>query len=149
MKYKEVEYIEHFGCLNDDVVSVLASGKFPTDDADAWKKYLESTYRGDRVLAVIEFPYIDIELEAYTGDGNEPSEAADDDNGIVLGYVVCIKGLYCGEEVWQTDDFAGECTVDFSSENWEELLEKEMVERLAEYVEKRGYSFTEPNFDDE
>ena len=138
-----------FDLLTDNVVSVLADGKFPTGDKERWERYLNATYNGDRVLAVMEFPYIDIELEAYTGDGNEPSEAADDDNGIVLGYVVCIKGLYCGEEVWQTDDFAGECTVDFSSENWEELLEKEMVERLTEYVEKHGYSFTEPNFDDE
>lgn len=138
---------KYFGLLTDEVVSVLADGKFPTGDTERWERYLKATYDGDRVLAVMEFPYIDIELEAWTGGGGEPCEATDEDNEVSLSYVVCIGGLFHGEKVWNTDDFAGDCTIDFSSENWEELLENEMVERLTEYAKKRGYSFTEPNFD--
>lgn len=138
---------KYFGLLTDEVVSVLADGKFPTGDAERWERYLKATYDGDRVLAVMEFPYIDIELEAWTRGGGEPCEATDSDNEIFPTYVVCIRGLHCGTDCWETDDFAGKCTVDFSSENWEELLEKEMVERLTEYAKGRGYSFTEPNFD--
>ena len=137
---------KYFGLLTDEVISVLADGKFPTGDKERWERYLKATYDGDRVLAVMEFPCIDIELEAWTRGGGEPCEATDDDNEISPTYVVCIKGLFHGEDCWETDDFAGKCTVDFSSENWEELLENEMVERLKEYAEKHGYSFTEPNF---
>lgn len=138
---------KYFGLLTDEVVSVLADGKFPTGDKERWERYLKATYNGDRVLAVMEFPYIDIELEAWTADYfHEPAYATDEDNGIDLSYMVCIRGLHCGTDCWETDEGAGDCTVDFGADNWEELLEKEMVERLTEYVEKHGYSFTEPNF---
>ena len=146
MEYKGVEYIDHFGCLTEDVVSVLASGKFPTDDADAWKRYLESTYGGDRVLAVIEFPYIDIELEAWANGCIEPYEANDKANDIRLTYYVCIRGLLDGEPTWESDGCAGNCDVDFSSPNWRGELETEMCEKLDEYAKRCGHSFTEPNF---
>ena len=147
MKYNGIEYNKYFKDLTENVVSVLADGKFPTDDADRWDRYLADTCRGDRVLAVIEFPYIDIELEAYTGNGCEPWAATDDDNEVSLWYAVCIRGLCNGEDGWNTDDWAGKCEVDFSSDNWEELLVTEMCERLKAYAERLGYSFTEPNFD--
>ena len=138
---------KYFELLTDEVVSVLADGKFPTGDKERWESYLKATNDGDRVLAVLEFPYIDIELEAWTGYGEEPWAATDNDNAIMLWYAVCIKGfLHSGEEAWETDDWAGKCTVDFSADNWEELLENEMVKRLDEYVDEHGYSFTEPNF---
>ena len=136
-----------FELLTDEVVSVLADGKFPTGDKERWESYLKATNDGDRVLAVLEFPYIDIELEAWTSDCfYEAAYAKDEDNDIDLSYMVCIRGLCHGKDTWETDEGAGECNVDFSAENWEELLENEMVKRLAEYVEEHGYSFTEPNF---
>jgi hypothetical protein len=138
---------KYFELLTDEVVSVLADGKFPTGDKERWESYLKATNGGDRVLAVLEFPYIDIELEAWTSDYfYEPAYAKDEDTDIALSYMVCIRGLYHGKDTWETDEGAGECKVDFSAENWEELLENEMVKRLAEYVEEHGYSFTEPNF---
>lgn len=147
MEYKGVEYIGHFGCLTDNVASVLASGKFPTEDADAWGKYLEDTYGGDRVLAVIEFPYIDIELEAWANGYLEPYEASDKANDIRLTYFVCIRGLLDGKPMWESDSGAGSCDVDFSSPNWRGELETEMCEKLDEYAKYYGYSFTEPNFE--
>lgn len=143
-----------FDLLTDNVVSVLAGGKFPTGDAERWSKYLADTNDGDRVLAVISFPYIDIELEAYVNTVadsgysylDEPFMATIEHNEIDLTYVVCVKGYWHGDGMWEIDDWAGDCTVDFSSKNWAELLEKEMVERLTEYAEKHGRSFTEPNF---
>ena len=139
---------KYFGLLNEDVVSVLADGKFPTSDSKRWQKYLDETYNGDRVLAVIEFPMVDIELEAYTASGGEPWEANDNDNEIMLSYFVCIKGIgRSGSFEWESDDWTGDiCKVDFSRPNWKSLLEEDMCNALDKYMKRRGLSYTAPNF---
>ena len=147
MEYKGIEYTKWFDTLTDEVVSVLAGGKFPTDNSNEWSAYLNSTNNGDRVLGMIEFPTIDIELEAYTSNGGEPCEATNDDNDISLSYFVCIKGMLRGFEEWCSDDYAGRCSVDFSADDWEQRLEQEMCEKLDEYAKHNGYSFTEMNYE--
>lgn len=143
-----IEHEKDFELITDNVASVLASGRFPIDDAEKWHQFYEDTHGADRFLGLIAFPTIDIELEMYTGMGNEPYWATESekDSEISLSYVVCIKGISNGKAMWVIDDFAGECNVDFGSDNWELLLEKEMIERVTEYAEKRGYSLTEYNF---
>lgn len=145
-----MDYHKDFGCLTDTVISVLASGKFPTDDAEKWNKYLADTNGGDRVLAVIQYPTIDIELEAYTGSGNEPWSASESDNNVLLDYYVCIKGvMHTGNIEWCSDDFVPwDVMVDFGSANCEEALERDMLNALSEYARNNGYSFTELNFND-
>ena len=145
-----MEYHKDFTCLTDTVVSVLASGKFSTDDTEKWSKYLADTNDGDRVLAVIQYPTIDIELEAYTGNGNEPWAANENDNDVILDYFVCVKGMmHTGNVEWTSDDFAPwNIAVDFGSDNWEEALERDMLDALSEYARGKGYSFTELNFND-
>lgn len=153
-EYKGMEYIKDFHSLTDNVVSVLADGKFPTSDKERWDNYLKDTCGGDRVLGVIEFPYIDIELEAYAritdrngycGYLDEPNVARKNEE-ICLTYAICWCGLFRGERSWELYDDDGKCKVDFSSDNWEEMLEKDMCERLEKFAEKHGLSFTEPNF---
>lgn len=138
---------ENFELLTWNVRKVLASGYFPTDNEEDWNTYLEDT-DGDRFLGSIVYPTIDIELEAYTGDGNEPWSANAKDNGILLSYCVCTKGkTHTGNTEWQFDDFlSAEVNVDFADPNWEALLEADMLEKLDRYVELNGYSYTELNF---
>lgn len=135
----------YFDSLTDDVVGVLAEKKFPVEDKERFDKFLEDTHKS-RVLAVMEYPYIDIELEAWTKDGFEPASATETDNGITLMYFVCIKGVCRGDEVWNSDDYAGACTADFSSPNWRESLIEDMDKTLADFAETWDYSYTEPNF---
>lgn len=141
MEYKGIEYKKFFGNLSETIVSALAKGKFPIDDEEAWEKFKEN----DRILAVIEFPCVDIELEMWTAGGYYFDEATADDDEISLAYVVC-KKFGDGAYDWDTDDFVQKhITVDFSSPTWEDELEQDMLETLDKYVEEHGYSYTEVN----
>lgn len=138
---------EDFELLTPTVREVIALGRFPTDDEGVWNAFIGDT-DGDRFLGSIAFPTIDIELEAYTGDGNEPWSANAKDNEILLSYCVCTRGkIHTGNTEWQFDDFlSAEVNVDFADTNWEALLEADMLEKLDRYVELNGYSYTELNF---
>ena len=139
---------KYFGCLTEDVRKVLMSGVFPAEDEEKWNKFLKDTDNGDRFLASIVFPTIDIELEAFTGDGNEPYMANDKDNEIMLSYCVCTKGkMHTGHVEWLFDDYlSAEVKVDFTDPDWDALLEADMLEKLDRYVKANGYSYTELNF---
>lgn len=134
----------HFDKLTENVIKTLAVGEFPTD-TEEYEKFLNDIDY-DRVLATIEYPYIDIELEIWTADGFEPDCATETDNSIAPSYFVCTKGVRNGEETWVSYGDAGDCYVDFSLPYWEELLEHEMEERLAEYADKYHLSYASPNF---
>ena len=146
MKYS----YKDFECLTDTVVSVLASGKFPVDDADKMKQYLKDTHDGDRVIAGLMYPTIDVELEAWTSQGAEPCYASETDDEISLAYFVCIKGkMHTGEIEWTSGDYIPrEVNVDFSADNWEEQLERDMIDALEDYVKAESLSYTELNFND-
>lgn len=148
--YNGVPAIRDFDMLTDNVVSVLACGKYPLGDAEKMHKYISDTNGGDRVIAIIQFPSIDIELEAWTSRGIEPCYAADDDDEVMLDYFVCFKGLtHTGNEEWvSVDCLPCDVDVDFSASDWREQLEQAMCEALDEYVNNNGLSFTEYNFDD-
>lgn len=139
---------EDFELLTENVRQILASGHFPTTDEDKWNDFLDVTCGGDRFLGSIAYPTIDIELEAFTGDGNEPYMANDKDNEISLSYCVCTKGkMHTGYVEWLFDDYlSAEVKVDFTDPNWKSLLEADMLDKLDKYVEANGYSYTELNF---
>lgn len=132
--------------LTKDVVSVLAEGEFPTYDRPRFKKFLDDI-RHDRVLAVMEYPTIDIELEIYTANGCDVECATHIDNSIAPSYFVCIKGLFHGKEMWESYDFAGDCYVDFNEPDWEEELKQEMDDVLEHFASEHGLSFTSYNFE--
>lgn len=144
-----MKYTKDFELLTENVREALSSGFFPTNDERKWSKFLEDTRDGDRFLASIVFPTIDIELEAYTGNGGEPSEATERDNEVSLSYCVCTKGeIHTGNVEWEFDDFlSAGVDVDFADPDWDILLEADMLKKLDDYVKKNGYSYTMLNFE--
>ena len=141
MDYKGITYTKWFDNMTDEVVSVLAEGKFPTNDKERWDS-LRKAIRSDRVIAMIEFPYMDIELEMYA-PWSDWHEATDDNNEILLDYFVCIKH---GDGEWESDDIAlTEVSVDFSKADWESALVKEMCEALGKHAKDNGFSLDKPN----
>ena len=89
--------------------------------------------------AVLELGYVDIELNLFP-----------DDPG-ASGYFICVK-RGDGPLDWESDDYAdsilgddGIVNVDWSAENWSELLEADMFRVLSAYVDKVGYSIDKPN----
>lgn len=143
-EYKDIEYTKDFHSLTDNVVSVLADGKFPITDRERLDKFYKDL-QCDRVLGIIEFPAIDIELEMWTRGGYDYDEATEDDNEISLAYAVCgkvVSDKYCG---WETLDWAyKDVSVDFASKDWEKRLEKEMLSALEDYADIHSLSYTEP-----
>ena len=145
MEYKGVKYNKYFESLTDTVRAVLASGRFPFDDEKKWAAF-NNDLRCDRVLAVIEFPTIDIELEMYTRSGADYYDAYVYDDEIMLAYVTCLKTSDDERVGWETGDFVPyRGRVNFLSPNWEEALTHDMLSSLQEYVDTYGYSFTELN----
>ena len=140
----------NFRTIRKDVVrSVLADGHFPINDKVKWRKFCDAVDY-DRVLAVLEFPFVDIELEMWSSDGDWFDVKPDADN-VYLGYVVCTQGRYCpngrwGEYDWMTDGIPKhEPNVDFSASDWDKQLEQDMLNALDKYVKERNLSYTEPN----
>lgn len=145
MEYKGVKYVKGFNSLTDNVRAVLAEGKFPLKGEKMIEFYHD--LECDRVLGIIEFPYIDIELEMWTGDGNDFEYASEDDCDISLSYFICTKGLVNGVGEWGSHGSPyADCNIDFSDSKWEEDLTQEMCEVLEAYADSNGLSFTEPNF---
>ena len=142
-EYKGIEYAKDFHSLTDNVVSVLADGEFPTVNIPKWDRF-NKDLMCDRVLGVIQFPFIDIELEMWTKQGNNYDEATEDDKDIKLSYVVCRRFGY-GEDDWDTDGWVDkDVMVDWSDADWEIQLEEDMLSALEKYAEERGLSYTEP-----
>lgn len=145
MEYKGVKYNKYFESLTDNVRAVLASGRFPFDNAAKWEAF-NSDLKCDRVLAVIEFPTIDIELEMWTHDGYDYFDADWNDCQIRLCYVVCIKVDDDDVTGWETYDYAPYLgRVDFASPTWEDDLTRDMCQTLEQFAEYHGFSFTELN----
>lgn len=91
------------------------------------------------VYAVLELGYVDIELNLFP------------DDSALSGYFICVK-RGDGPHDWESDDYAdsvlgdeGIVNVDWSAENWSELLEADMFRVLSAYVDKVGYSIDKPN----
>lgn len=130
------------------IIDTLRSGKYPVNDPDAWEHFLDVTNNADRVLAVLEYPAVDIELEMWTAEGSDVLDATEEDYDVSLSYFACIKGRsLSGSEEWSSDGYVNKsCNVDFSAEDWEAQLEQEMNKAAIAYAEEHGYSLTELNF---
>lgn len=115
----------------------------------------------DRDVAVLEYPTIDFEYEAWLKSGDEPWEVEENDefNGAInFSIFVCLKGIapkHCKEYadenglMWESHEYVNDIEindVDFASDDWKQKLEAELT-RVAEiYVEKHNFSFDKPNF---
>lgn len=134
--------------MSASVLKALRNGKYPVEDKAEWERFLKDTGNADRVLAVLEYPTIDVELEMWTKTGGDVLYASKDDCKTKLSYFICIKGKgHHGEEEWESDTYAENvCEVDFSSPTWREALEEEMDMTVRTHANQFGYSLTEPNF---
>lgn len=134
--------------LTKNVRLALADGCFPTGSPDKWKAFLEDTNATGRLLAQLEYPTLDIELEMWRADGEDYDLANNEMNGITLSYVICCK-YGEGKDDWETHGSTGadniEPYVDFLSDDWEKQLKDDMQRALEEYAEFHGLSLTEIN----
>lgn len=108
-----------------------------------------------RGVAMLELGYLDIELNIHTVE--EASEYLEEATP-VCDYFICVK---CGDtdDPWEwesfgyADDYVGElghAAVDWSAENWEELLFKDMLISLVAFydearVHQKNLTFLSPN----
>ncbi len=98
--------------------------------------------------AILEYPWLDVELNISTesdteGNGYTPQ--------IVVSYFVCSKGyLEDGSEDWNSEEYIDDLgyltEVDWKADNWAELLEKDMNEKLLAYAKAAGFKLYEANW---
>ena len=99
--------------------------------------------------AVLEFPYIDIELNLLADwHGEKPL------NKPYPCYFICSKGnTNWGSDEWISQGYIDgidgkyDVHVDWKAANWKEQLEKEMLDTLLRFVNDFGQKLYEPNFE--
>lgn len=131
--------------ITDTVRLILSEGAYPTENTDRWEQFLEDV-DNDRLLAMLETPSCDIELEMWTTDGDNFNEAPDkEDKRISLSLPILVK-VSDTEDCWEISGYAEDpCTVDFASPTWEQDLKEEMWKALCKYANYFGLSLTEIN----
>lgn len=93
-----------------------------------------------RAIAILENGYIDIEANLLMNENFEP----------VIDFFICCKYRERDND-WGSDDFYHDVvhentliTTDFTKDDWEEQLEKEMFNKLDKYCKAKGYDYTKP-----
>lgn len=132
------------------------SFKYPAPDSEDWNMLLDlvrnnnvSKYfssEGDELLqevddncrgvCVLEYENIDIELNLSINLQGK----------IFADYFVCVRWSEVDAPgSWDSDDYVydwvpdGECSVDWNADNWVDLLQKDMQEKLEAYINVRDY----------
>lgn len=117
--------------IDEELRRQLAEGKLSGGNASA------ASWCELRGIAVLELGYLDIELNINTLDRecNDLEETAP-----LCDYFICTK-YGDGRDEWESfgyaDDFigdAGTAHVDWSAENWEELLFSDMLQALCRFA---------------
>ncbi len=133
------DHINHY-------IEEIRSGKFKywNDDRDAKNGIFEIG------VAVLETKYSDIELNIYSeslpdGSGYE--------NKICLSYFICLRGgkPLDWEEFDYPEDYSKgyEVSVDFSKDNWRDLLKEDMEKKLIMFLEEFGCKAERSNWETE
>ena len=115
----------------------------------------------ERAIACLTYPTIQFVFEAWLKSGDEPCAVEEDDEcsgAINFSIYVILKGnapadrLYLADDddglMWESHEFANVDVndVDFSSDNWMQVLEKRMIDVAERYVEENNFTFDRPNF---
>lgn len=137
---------ENFDCLKN-----LKIPKGFTPKANGRHHYL------DRNIAVLEFPTLDVELEAWRKNGDEVEDMDSKSTNLKLSYFICTKGYprYEAEAdkedglCWVSDNYANNYlpTINFNDKNWKTKLENEMYYVAVNYAKDNNYTLNAPNFD--
>lgn len=110
----------------------------------------------DRNIAVLTFPTLDVELEAWRNNGDEVEDLTSNSTNLKLSYFICIKGYPrnnrdsdSDELIWESHNYANNYlpTIDFNDKFWKEKLENEMIYVAARYAKDNGLTLNIPNFD--
>lgn len=59
-----------------------------------------------------------------------------------------LKQLYrrnVKDDDWESDDYICETSVNWNDSGWRYQLEHDMLEKLDQYVKRKGYSYDNPN----
>ena len=126
-----------FACMRDDVREEIIAGHM-----DRVTNY--GVLIGE---AVLEIGNLDIEINITTPEQEDADKEGDDSP--VIDYFCC---AFDGDEWWEDgyllDHFLSDnckVDVDWSADNWRELLERDMFDTLVWYANMRGLSFDELN----
>lgn len=98
-------------------------------------------------VAVLEYDWIDIELNIFTESGDHD----DYTNKVGASYFCCVKGIDDnGNSQWSEagylDDFGFDVEVDWNADDWEEQLEADMERKLKAFAKKFYLKYTGPNW---
>ena len=127
-------------------LQILRSGVFPD-----FTEYDAENGRFEKAVAMLEIGYLDIEMNVST-------ESSEDGSGYLNkaypSYFLCAKGDpgpgasddWKWAEIGYLDDLGYDTEVDWNAENWEKLLEKDMLRKMCAFAKKCGLSFDEPNW---
>lgn len=102
---------------------------------------------GYRGLIIMQIGYVDIELNLYSYDNSRKGKEWTPD----VAFFICTK-YGEGEYDWDSYSFIDEelneeeiiCNIDWSKENWYELLEKDMFNKLSLFVERKNWDINKP-----
>lgn len=106
-----------------------------------WMENMEED--GERYIgvAVLEFGYIDIELNILTEEQVSRIPCSGNKTP-VIDYFVCIKNIE-----WESDGYADwNVNVNWNSDNWVSQLERDMFAALEKYKDEHGYRYNRPNY---
>ena len=98
-------------------------------------------------VAVLEFDWIDIELNIFAENGDHDGYT----NKVGASYFCCVKGVDDnGNSQWSEagylDDFGFDVEVDWNADDWKEQLEADMERKLEAFVWKFHLKYSGPNW---
>ena len=118
------------------------------DIQKGWLDDFEENGDPMRGAAVLEIGYVDIEVNIFSEEQicREGVKLSDEKRKApVIDYFICVK-TEKDKDSWRDDKYLEiKVNVDWSAENWKELLEHYMFIALDNYVRKAGYSYDHPN----
>lgn len=101
-----------------------------------WMENMEEDGERHIGVAVLEFGYIDIELNILTEEQVSRIPCSGNKTP-VIDYFVCIKNIE-----WESDGYADwNVNVNWNSDNWVSQLERDMFAALEKYKDEHGYRY--------
>ena len=93
-------------------------------------------------IAVMELGPVDIEVNLHSA-AQVIEDAAETDKTPILSYFNCtVYKRTTDASYWKSDDYLdAEVKVDWFSDDWRDILEQDMLKKLCQYVDEKGFSF--------
>lgn len=119
--------------IGENLRQELAAGKLTGPNA------VNASWCELRGIAMLELGFLDIELNINTADTELEGDSAETEP--VCDYFICVKSgpnVTDWESFGYADDYigdAGTAHVDWSAENWEELLFADMLKSLVKFTQ--------------